>query len=254
MKAMLLEQPGAPLRAMIVSDPEPRSGQVLVKVAACGVCRTDLHISDGELNEPRLPIILGHEIVGHVEAVAPDVRHFRVGDRVGVPWLGHLRLLLLLHDGTRKPLRCAEVSRATRSMAVTPSMPWRRPAIASRCRSATPTPPRGATPMRRTDRLSRAAHGWRRMHHRHLWVRSRGAHRRAVAQFEQRAVYAFTRLGDTEAQAFARSLGCVGADGSDEPSRSRSRLSSFSRPSAGSCRQPFAACAREARWCSAAFT
>ena len=86
---MLLERPGTPLRATRVRRRLPGAGQVLVKVTACGVCRTDLHVVDGELTEPKLPIIPGHEIVGRVESVGAGVEQFRRGDRVGIPWLGH---------------------------------------------------------------------------------------------------------------------------------------------------------------------
>ena len=88
MRAMLLDRPHAPLREATVPDPEPGRGQVLLRVAACGVCRTDLHVADGELTGPRLPLVLGHEIVGRVMAVGSGGSRFRVGDRVGVPWLG----------------------------------------------------------------------------------------------------------------------------------------------------------------------
>lgn len=89
MRAMVLRQPGTSLCDSTVPDPEPGPNQVLVRVAACGVCRTDLHLVDGELVEPKLPIIPGHEIVGRVEAVGIRVSGLRVGDRVGIPWLGH---------------------------------------------------------------------------------------------------------------------------------------------------------------------
>jgi propanol-preferring alcohol dehydrogenase len=85
---MILERPGEPLRAADVAVPEPGEGQVRLRVRACAVCRTDLHIVDGELPDPRLPLILGHQIVGRVEKVGENVRGFGVGDRVGVPWLG----------------------------------------------------------------------------------------------------------------------------------------------------------------------
>jgi propanol-preferring alcohol dehydrogenase len=88
MRAMILEQPKAPL--VLREAPVPRVGlaQILLRVAACGVCRTDLHIADGELTDPKLPLILGHEIVGRVVEVGEDVDEFSPGDRVGVPWLG----------------------------------------------------------------------------------------------------------------------------------------------------------------------
>ncbi|MGZ6708549.1 MAG: zinc-dependent alcohol dehydrogenase family protein [Solirubrobacteraceae bacterium] len=87
MRTMLLDAPGAPLRPADRPDPEPGSGEVLVAVAACGVCRTDLHIRDGELTPSRLPIVPGHQIVGTVLAAGDGAGH-AVGARVGIPWLG----------------------------------------------------------------------------------------------------------------------------------------------------------------------
>lgn len=88
MKAMLLDRPGTRLRLADVAVRDPGPGEVLVKVSACGVCRTDLHVADGDLTEPKLPIIPGHEIVGYVEAVGAGVTSLRLGQRVGIPWLG----------------------------------------------------------------------------------------------------------------------------------------------------------------------
>jgi propanol-preferring alcohol dehydrogenase len=88
MRAMVLEQPRTRLRLEEVPVPAPGPGQVLLKVHACGICRTDLHIVDGELTEAKLPIILGHQIVGVVVEAGSDVAAPRIGDRVGVPWLG----------------------------------------------------------------------------------------------------------------------------------------------------------------------
>lgn len=88
MKAMVLDRPGERLRLVDRPIPEPGPGQVLVRVSVCGVCRTDLHLVDGELERPRLPIIPGHEIVGYVAATGRDVSVFETGDRVGIPWLG----------------------------------------------------------------------------------------------------------------------------------------------------------------------
>ena len=82
---MVLEAPGRPLREAEVPSPEPGAGEVLLEVAACGVCRTDLHVVDGELPDPRLPLVLGHQIVARVLGGG---ERFAVGDRVGVPWLG----------------------------------------------------------------------------------------------------------------------------------------------------------------------
>jgi alcohol dehydrogenase, propanol-preferring len=88
MRAMLLDAPRRPLRAADVARPEADPGQVLLAVRACGVCRTDLHVADGELPNPKLPLVLGHEIVGSVVATGSGVGRFAPGQRVGVPWLG----------------------------------------------------------------------------------------------------------------------------------------------------------------------
>ena len=88
MKAMVLQSVGSPLVEMELPDPQPGPGQLLLKVGACAVCRTDLHVYDGDLTEPSLPLILGHEIVGTVVATGSGVERYSQGDRVGVPWLG----------------------------------------------------------------------------------------------------------------------------------------------------------------------
>ncbi len=88
MRAMVLEAPGKPLVAAEPPDPEPAEGQVAVRVIACGVCRTDLHIADGELDPRGLPVILGHQVVGEVVAAGAGAERFTPGDRVGIPWLG----------------------------------------------------------------------------------------------------------------------------------------------------------------------
>ena len=88
MKAMILRQPGSKLEMVVRPDPLPGPGQLRVSVSACGVCRTDLHVVDGDLDEAKLPIIPGHEIVGTVSALGDGVDSFCLGDRVGIPWLG----------------------------------------------------------------------------------------------------------------------------------------------------------------------
>ena len=88
MRAMVLDTPGSPLVGREVAEPEPGPGSVAVRVAACGVCRTDLHIVDGELPDPKLPLVLGHQVVGEVVAVGQGSERFATGDRVGIPWLG----------------------------------------------------------------------------------------------------------------------------------------------------------------------
>ena len=88
MRAMLLEQPRQRLRLREVSAPSPQAKQLIVRVTACAVCRTDLHVVDGELPNPKCPLIPGHEIVGHIVEVGPEVKGFSVGERVGIPWQG----------------------------------------------------------------------------------------------------------------------------------------------------------------------
>lgn len=90
MHAMVLDAPHQPLRSTELPDPQLRPGQISIRVRACGVCRTDLHIIDGDLTQPKLPLILGHEIVGIVETVGPGVEQYVAGDRVGVPWVGEV--------------------------------------------------------------------------------------------------------------------------------------------------------------------
>ena len=89
MRAMVLDKPKHALQLRDVEKPRPAKGQLLVRIVTCAVCRTDLHVADGELPDPKLPLIPGHQIVGYVEEVAPDVpSSFAIGDRVGIPWLG----------------------------------------------------------------------------------------------------------------------------------------------------------------------
>jgi propanol-preferring alcohol dehydrogenase len=88
MRAMVLEKPQQPLQLRDVPKPKRARGQVLLRVATCALCRTDLHIVDGELPDPKLPLIPGHQIVGRIEETADDVEGFSIGDRVGIPWLG----------------------------------------------------------------------------------------------------------------------------------------------------------------------
>jgi alcohol dehydrogenase, propanol-preferring len=88
MRAMVLRRPRTPLVLEQLAVAEPAAGEVCVRVEACGVCRTDLHVLDGELSDPKLPLVLGHQIVGIVEAIGPGVERLALGERVGVPWLG----------------------------------------------------------------------------------------------------------------------------------------------------------------------
>ena len=88
MRAMVLNEPKQPLELRDVPKPKPGRGQLLVRVSTCAVCRTDLHVLDGELPDPKLPLILGHQIVGRVEEIGAETSNFAIGDRVGIPWLG----------------------------------------------------------------------------------------------------------------------------------------------------------------------
>src|SRR6266536_668820 len=88
MRAMVLDKQREPLRLAELPEPEPGPGQVLVRVRVCGVCRTDLHVVDGDLHEPKLPLVIGHQIVGTVDAAGQGAERFSTGRRVGIPWLG----------------------------------------------------------------------------------------------------------------------------------------------------------------------
>ncbi len=88
MRAMVLHQQCEPMQLENLDQPEPAAGEMLIRVTACGVCRTDLHVVDADLDQPVLPLIPGHQIIGEVVSLGQDVRGFKSGDRVGVPWLG----------------------------------------------------------------------------------------------------------------------------------------------------------------------
>ena len=91
MRAMVLSMPGAPLQMQERADPSPGDGEIRVRVSACGVCRTDLHVVDAELPDIKYPVVPGHEIVGRVDLIGSNVTTHRIGDRVGIPWLGYTR-------------------------------------------------------------------------------------------------------------------------------------------------------------------
>nr|WP_320131451.1 zinc-dependent alcohol dehydrogenase family protein [uncultured Holophaga sp.] len=216
MRAMLFEGPGKPLRLAELPLPEPGPGQLRLRVGACAVCRTDLHILDGELSEPILPLVLGHEIVGRVDALGPGVEGFRPGQRLGVPWLGETcghcdycrsdRENLCDHPvftGYQRNGGYAEYAVAD----------------ARFCFSL----PEGlgdaqAAPLLCAGLIGYRAYGMtgegRRLG---LYGFGAAAHLLCqVASAQGREVYAFTRTGDTEGQAFARSLGAVWAGASEE--------------------------------------
>lgn len=216
MRAMLLEQPGQPLQLRELPLPQPGPGELLVRVTACGVCRTDLHVVDGELPAAPLPIIPGHEIVGYVDALGPGVSGFALGQRVGVPWLGHtcgqcphcIQARENLCDapqftGYTRPGGYAEyvVADAHYSFALDAAgddaelapllcaglIGWRSLVKA------------GAAPRLGLYGFGAAAH---------IILQ--------VARWQGREVYAFSRPGDHAAEAFARSLGAAWAGSSDQ--------------------------------------
>jgi propanol-preferring alcohol dehydrogenase len=216
MKAMLLDAPGRPLRAADVEAPVPGPGQVLLRVHACGVCRTDLHVRDGELTRPKLPLILGHQIVGTVVDAGPGVEWLAAGSRVGVPWLGWTcescpscrRGRENLCDGAR--FHGYDLDGGFAELAVADA------------RYAFPIPP-GFPDLQAAPLLCAGLIG-------HRALRMAGDAARLglfgfgaaahiviqVARYEGREVLAFTRDGDEEAQSFARELGAVWAGGATQ--------------------------------------
>ncbi|HPA52445.1 MAG TPA: zinc-dependent alcohol dehydrogenase family protein [Thermoanaerobaculia bacterium] len=216
MKAMLLDAPGGPLRLAEVPDPEPGPGQLLLRVRACAVCRTDLHVVDGDLREPKLPLVLGHEIVGVVEAAGEGGSLFAKGDRVGVPWLGatcgRCRYCL---EGAENLCDEARFTGYHRDGG------FAELAVADE-RFCFPIPAElgdvEAAPLLCAGlighRTLRMAGDPQKVG---IWGFGAAAHLVAqVARYEGREVFAFTRPGDSWAQEFARSLGAVWAGGSDE--------------------------------------
>lgn len=216
MYAMSLNRIGGPLEWTERPDPVPGPGEVRVRVSACGVCRTDLHVLDGELPDQRLPIIPGHEIVGRIDALGPDVTSLSLGQRVGVPWLGHSCGVCGYCAGGRENL-CDHplFTGHTRDGG------YATHAIAD-ARFAFPLgeagEDRALAPL-----LCAGLIGWRSLgiagDGERLGLYGFGAAAHIVAQvarWQGRSVYAFTRPGDVAAQAFARDLGAVWAGGSDE--------------------------------------
>lgn len=216
MRAMVLEAPGRPLRLQERPLPEPAAGEVRVRVEACAVCRTDLHVVDGELPDPALPLVPGHEIVGRVEALGAGVQHLLPGMRVGVPWLGHT-------CG-----HCAWCAEGRENLCDTPVFTGygRDGGFATHAVA-------DAQYMFALDERADAASlaplmcagliGWRSLKMagpgRTIGLYGFGAAAHVIAQvcrWQQRTVYAFTRPGDEDAQRFARSLGAAWAGGSDE--------------------------------------
>jgi len=206
MRAMLLDEPGRPLRAAEVPEPVPGPGQLLLRVSACAVCRTDLHLRDAEIPAGHLPLILGHQIVGRT----PD------GRRVGVPWLGWT-------DGS-----CRYCERGLENLCVNARFTgsdidggYAQWTVADErfCLAL----PDGISDEQAAPLLCGGLIGWRALkmcgdaERLGMYGFGSAAHQICqVAAFQGREVYAFTRPGDSRTQAFARSLGATWAGGSDE--------------------------------------
>jgi propanol-preferring alcohol dehydrogenase len=191
MRAMVLRRPGERLAMEERPDPAPGPGQIRIRIEACGVCRTDLHVVDGELPDPKLPIVPGHEIVGRVEAVGEGV-DFKLGARVGVAWLGYTR------DGGYATHTIAE---AAFVFPLTDDL----------------------DPVATAPLLCAGLIGWRSLKMagdgRTVGIYGFGAAGHIIAQvcrWQGRRVFAFTRPGDVAGQAFARSMGAEWAGGSDD--------------------------------------
>jgi len=216
MRAMVLDRPRTPLTMRERPLPRPAAGEIVVEIEACGVCRTDLHVVDGELPHPKLPIVPGHEIVGRVAALGPGVEGFSLGERVGVPWLGATCGVCPYCRSGRENLcdnplftgYTRDGGYATHTVAD--------------ARFAFPLPENldaaEAAPL-----LCAGLIGWRsyRMAGEGstlgLYGFGAAAHILAqVARWQGRRVYAFTRAGDDAGQAFARSLGAVWAGSSKD--------------------------------------
>ena len=214
MRAMILKQPGTRLEAVDLPPLQPGPGQVRVKVRACAVCRTDLHVVDGDLTDPKLPIIPGHEIVGVVTQLGPGVGRHGIGDRVGIPWLGWT-------CGQCEYCRSERENLCSRAQftGYTLNGGYAEQVLAHE-RFCFPIP-REYSDVKAAPLLCAGLIGYRSLvmagPGRRLGLYGFGAAAHIVAQVARhqgRSVYAFTRPGDGTAQDFARSLGAVWAGGS----------------------------------------
>ena len=218
MRAMVLHAPGQALRLETRPLPEPGPGELRLRVEACAVCRTDLHVVDGELPLPQLPLVPGHEIVGVVEAVGPGVDTGRLGERLGVPWLAHTCGHCVFCRLGRENL-CDEALFTGQGR----DGGFASHVIAEAAFCLPLDLPMDAQHL--APLLCAGLIGWRALcmagnEARVLGLYGFGAaaHLMAqVARHQGRQVYAFTRPGDAQAQGFARELGVAWAGGSDEP-------------------------------------
>jgi len=216
MLAMVLERPGEALQLVERPDPRPSGGEVRVRVAACGVCRTDLHVVDGELPKPKLPLVPGHEIVGRIDLVGAQVEHLAAGMRVGVPWLGrtcgHCRYCRAGRENLcDQPL----FTGYTRDGGYTTH-------VVADARYVFPLPERGDD-VATAPLLCAGLIGWRSLKiagdGKRIGLYGFGAAAHIIAQvarWQGRDVFAFTRSGDAAAQAFAKKLGAHWAGSSEQ--------------------------------------
>jgi alcohol dehydrogenase, propanol-preferring len=216
MQAMVLKKPGTALEWTDLADRQPGPGEIRAKVAACGVCRTDLHVVDGELLDPKLPIIPGHEIVGRIDAIGAGVEGLSVGERVGIPWLGHTcRVCPYCMRGQENLCDQPVFTGYTRDGGFAT-------ATIADARYAFPLGEAGDD-VALAPLLCAGLIGWRSLaiagDGKKLGLYGFGAAAHIVAQvakWQGRAVFAFTRPGDAAGQAFARGLDATWAGGSDE--------------------------------------
>jgi propanol-preferring alcohol dehydrogenase len=216
MKAMVLEEIGTPLVLVTRPEPLPGPGEIRLRVEACAVCRTDLHVIDGDLTQAKLPLIPGHEIVGIVEAVGAGVDPARMGRRVGVPWLGHTcGACRYCCAGTENLCDRPEFTGYTRDGG------FATHAVADAAYAFDLDA--DADPVSLAPLLCAGLIGWRSLKKagdgKRIGLYGFGAAAHIIAQiclWQGRDVYAFTRPGDIEAQRFALGLGAVWAAGSDQ--------------------------------------
>ena len=217
MRAMVLRSPRTALELTDRNDPQPGRGQVAVRVHACGVCRTDLHVIDGELPQARSPIIPGHEIVGTVAEVGDAVTALAVGDRIGVPWLGSTcGVCRYCRAGQENLCDAPQFTGCT----IDGGYADRVVADSRYCFRL----PDSFSDIELAPWLCAGLIGYRSLRKagdaRRVGIYGFGAAAHIIAQiarYESRDIYAFTRPGDSSAQVFARGLGAVWAGGSDEP-------------------------------------
>jgi alcohol dehydrogenase, propanol-preferring len=217
MRAMVFESPKTPLRLSTFPVPQPGPGQILVRVRACGVCRTDLHIVDGELSGPKLPLVIGHEIAGEVAALGPDVTRFQPGQRVGVPWLGYT-------DGTCPYCLAGQENLCDHPIFTGYTIDGGYAEYTVTDQRYCFQLPEGFSLIKAAPLLCAGLIGYRTycmagLDARRVGIYGFGGAAHIIAQiavFQGREVYAFTRPGDQIAQDFARQLGAVWGGGSDQ--------------------------------------